>query len=896
MSGYQGRGGAFGQDTRGSYGGRGGGRGGGFGRGRGGPPSINRDQPLSVTVQTNCFVIKKLPQKDYYLYDNTFWTVSVFKPDVEAFGRRQELFDKLQSIVAPQIFSPRALYDGKALVYSSHRLKLASGDGSSFLVGWSDRPVEGNRGTFRVTLKLTAGEMIRPKNLSTLIQQKAAVDNPEVTTAVNLLNILIRQDSNQKYPHNAKAFFSSVGKMNLPGIELWRGFHQSVRLTRDHALLNIDTTMTAIFKPGPLLDLCMDYMQFRDTRELMFDERGGPQVHKLERFLKKLQVTLQTTKKRRTIHGLVLNAGKHVFSKDGNDMTVEEYLSITYNIHLRYPNLVGVRLTKPGAEHQIILPLEVCNVISGQFYKQRLPDNLTPEVVRFATLNPAARLSAITGSSSTQIIADSPILNYKNSEFIVESGMEIDTNPITIHGQLLALPKVKFRTDELIPVNGSWNVLNRMLYKAAPLNCWAVVNFIERGGNQLVETVMRGTMQCAKSLGIDISNPCTVQSGSGQAVEHVLNRTVVEMKAKFPDLENMRPRPLLLILLPQNAAEVRQRVKHWGDFTAGVITQCVREGKLKRANDQYFNNIALKLNARLKGSNFIVSSPAMNALSNKGRFIIMGADVAHPGPGVRRPSTTSLVWSMDPHAAQYHALTEIQNPRLEIIQSLQQMVYEAVLGFGKQNGTPSQLIFFRDGVSEGEFAKVAEQEIMDIRAAIDKLWKIMNIQDPKPKFTFIVVGKRHHIVFFPTQNSPANDGKGNCVAGFASDQRYLSHPSTTDFYLQSHAAIQGTSRSGHYTVIHDEIFDYNAERIQELAFSLCHVYAKATRSVSIPAPIYYADLACSRGSFHYAPNSAFSLASEAASTISDSQDFNLDDWKANFRRVNKYMASSMYFL
>lgn len=55
----------------------------------------------------------------------------------------------------------------------------------------------------------------------------------------------------------------------------------------------------------------------------MFDERGGPQVHKLERFLKKLQVTLQTTKKRRTIHGLVLNAGKHVFSKDGNDMTVE---------------------------------------------------------------------------------------------------------------------------------------------------------------------------------------------------------------------------------------------------------------------------------------------------------------------------------------------------------------------------------------------------------------------------------------------------------------------------------------------------------------------------------------------------------------------------------------------
>ncbi|KAJ3737315.1 ribonuclease H-like domain-containing protein [Lentinula guzmanii] len=886
MSGYRGRGGSYGQDARGgNFGGRGGG--GGFGR-RGGPPMINRDQSVSVTVQTNCFTIKKLPQKDYYLYD-------MFKPDVGNFGRRQEIFDKLQSNVAPHIFSPRALYDGKALVYSSHRLELPSGDGSSFLIGWSDKLVEGNRGTFRVTLKLTAGEIIRPKNLDVLGKQKAAVNNPEVTTAVNLLNILIRQDSNQKNPHNARAFFSSTGKMSLPGIELWRGFHQSVRLTREHALINIDTTMTTLYKPGLLLDLCMDYMQFRDTRNLMFDERGGPHFYKLERFLKKLQITVQTTKKRRTIYGLVPTAGKYVFSKDGTDLTIEEYLKTNYNIHVRHPNLVGVRLTKPGAEHQVILPLEVCNVVPGQFYRQRLPDHLTPEVVRFATLNPTERLNAITGGAS-QTIADSPILNYKNSEVITQSGMEIDTDPITIRGQLLALPKVKFRSDDLIPTNGSWNVVNRTLYRAAPLKCWAVVNFVERGGDQLAQTAAQGTMHCAKALGFDVSGPCTVQSGSGQAVEQLLNRTIVEMKGKFPNLETIKPRPLLIVILPQNAAEVRQRVKHWGDFTAGVLTQCIREGKLKRANDQYFNNIALKLNARLKGSNFVVSSPAMTALSNQGCFIIMGADVAHPGPGLRRPSTASLVWSMDPYAAHYHALTEVQHPRLEIIQDLKQMVYEAVLGFGKQNGTPKQIIFFRDGVSEGEFRKVAEGEITDIGVAIDNLWRTMNIKDPKPRLTFIVVGKRHHIAFFPTRDSLANDGKGNCVAGFASDQNYLSHPSTTDFYLQSHAAIQGTSRSGHYTVIHDEIFDSNINKIQELAFSLCHVYAKATRSVSIPAPVYYADLACARSSFHYAPNSAFNLASDAASSVSNGQDFNLDDWKANFKRVNRDMATSMYFL
>ncbi|KAJ3822248.1 ribonuclease H-like domain-containing protein [Lentinula raphanica] len=900
MSGYRGRGG-YGQESRGgNFGGRGGGRGlgggsGGYGRGRGGA-MINRDAPLSVTVRSNCFTVTKLPTKDYYLYDIS---KNDAKPDFK------ELIDKLQTDVARQIFNPRALYDGKALVYSSHRLELPTGDGSSFLVGWTDKLVEGNRGTYRVTIKLTAGEIIRPskynkqRNLGVLMQQNAAANDPEIVTAVNLLNILIRQDSNQKYPHNAKAFFSDVGKMKLPGIELWRGFHQSVRLTREHVLINIDTTMTTVYNKGPLLDLCMEYLQLRDTRGLQFNERNGPNFHKLEKFLKHLRVTLQTTRKAKTIHGLVPNASKYVFNKNGTELTVEEYLKATYNIHVQYPNLVGVRLTKPNAEHQIILPLEVCSVIPGQFYKQRLPDHLTSEVVRFATLNPSERLRAIAGGgASNQTMADSPILNYTNSDVIAESGMEIDTEPITVRGELLALPKVKFKNDDLVPYNGGWNVVNRTLYRAAPLNCWGVVSFLETGGNQVIDAAIRGTMQCARNLGLDVSQagPCAVQSGSGHAVEQVLNHTLAQMRSKFPNLETIRPRPLLLVILPQNAAEVRQRVKHWGDFTAGVITQCIREGKLKRANDQYFNNIALKLNARLKGVNFVVNSPAISALSAQGRFVIMGADVAHSGPGVYRPSTTSLVWSMDPHAAHYHALTEVQAPRLEIIQDLGQMVHDAVLTFGKQNGTPNQLIFFRDGVSEGEFAQVAEREIQAIREGINTVWTLMKVKDPQPKLTFIIVGKRHHIVFLPGQDSPANDGKGNCVAGFASDRGSLSHPTITDFYLQSHAAIQGTSRSGHYTVIHDEIFGSNINKIRELAFSLCHVYAKATRSVSIPAPVYYADLACARGSFHYAPNSAYNLNSDAGSTVSSGHELNLDEWKANFKKVNREMATSMYFL
>lgn len=76
-------------------------------------------------------------------------------------------------------------------------------------------------------------------------------------------------------------------------------------------------------KAGPLLGLCMDYLRFRDTKELELVERTQNFIT-LERFLKKMSVVLkETTKKTRTIHGLVPKAGKYTFSKDGVDLTIE---------------------------------------------------------------------------------------------------------------------------------------------------------------------------------------------------------------------------------------------------------------------------------------------------------------------------------------------------------------------------------------------------------------------------------------------------------------------------------------------------------------------------------------------------------------------------------------------
>ena len=93
-----------------------------------------------------------------------------------------------------------------------------------------------------------------------------------------------------------------------------------------------------------------------------------------------------------------------------------------------------------------------------------------------------------------------------------------------------------------------------------------------------------------------------------------------------------------------------------------------------------------------------------------------GADVGHPGPGVAKPSVTGIVFSYDESATRYAALTEIQQPRVEIIESLQKMMERALGRFIEfRKIPPKRIIFFRDGVSEGEYSTVATAELEAIQ-------------------------------------------------------------------------------------------------------------------------------------------------------------------------------------
>lgn len=66
-----------------------------------------------------------------------------------------------------------------------------------------------------------------------------------------------------------------------------------------------------------------------------------------------------------------------------------------------------------------------------------------------------------------------------------------------------------------------------------------------------------------------------------------------------------------------------------------------------------------------------------------------------------------------------------------------------------------------------------------------------------------------------------------------------------DFYLVSHASIQGVAKPTKYCTLWDDN-DMSNDQVEKLAYYLCHMFSRCTRSVSYPAPTYYAHLAAAR--------------------------------------------------
>lgn len=130
-----------------------------------------------------------------------------------------------------------------------------------------------------------------------------------------------------------------------------------------------------------------------------------------------------------------------------------------------------------------------------------------------------------------------------------------------------------------------------------------------------------------------------------------------------------------------------------------------------------------------------------------------------------------MTMSIDRDATRYAAMVESNSYCMEMLTPANVHFMFGQLckqwQVGHEGAFPKHTIYFRDGVSEGQFAQVIDQEIHEIKSYLRN-------KAPKmapPKFTVVVATKRHHIRFFPQQG----DRNGNALPGTLVEKE-VTHP------------------------------------------------------------------------------------------------------------------------
>ncbi|KAH9983910.1 Piwi domain-containing protein [Russula compacta] len=801
-----------------------------------------------VKVIANTFAIRTLPTQTIYHYDVISPLTERPGRDAELNSRRgHEIVYRLQNITAPSVFNPRAFFDGKKNLYSAGPLKM-QGDAAEFLVSMTDAPQQpGNsRGQFRVRLT-----KVNDINLSRHANEIFSGGSEVSQMAVMFLQIVIRQAPMLKTgTFNSRSVFTSAGKKSLSGgFNIWNGFFQSVRPTLHGLVINVDVSHAIVYEETSVLDWACTFLSKFTSRhgrvQIQDLERlGESDVKMLRTILKGVRVTVSVPAGRRParpIKDLVPNVGNYSFMKGDDETTIREYYEDKYSFRLRYPRSFGICV---NVQHHTIVPAEICTIVGGQTFKKVLMPEMMSEVLQHVTRNPRERIEAIERGVSGDF------LDYKNSPFFSQIGMQVDLRPMETPARLLQPPDIQYQgsivdlsaqAEKLTGTHGTWNVVRRQFFRPAPRSLWTVVSFAPQNFPLSdVEHSVNRLKQCCERL----ESTCFsagVLAALNNSIDQALEEALAQLDARITQLGlKQRPPCLVLVVLPDSAAAQRKAVKAWGDVSRQVATQCVKTMKFRNPNDQYCNNVALKVNVKLGGINSHPISQIYAGL-NKEPTMIVGADVTHPGPGIMdKPSIASLVSSFDATFSRYAAFTRVQAPRVEVIEELEDMFQTALRYFHHVNHvTPRRIIFYRDGVSEGEYQAVEELEIRALSDAWNKFAE--NPESGIPKgipvpLIFIIVGKRHHIRFFQGPGPNIKDRTGNVFGGLVVDKEVTS-PNKSDFYLQSHPGLKGTSRPSHYIVLYNKL-GFSIDIVQQISYFLCYAYARCTRSVSIPAPVY----------------------------------------------------------
>ncbi|RMD43073.1 hypothetical protein DV735_g2044, partial [Chaetothyriales sp. CBS 134920] len=753
----------------------------------------------AISLSVNAVPVVDFPKKNVYQYDVVIGNGA----ENRAVQRKVWASQERQSKTGQGM-----LYDGNKLAWS-----LTDHPEIRTMVDLDKEegfPSRGDKNTYR--LRIVKTKKLDISIIDSFLQNKVQMGIP-VAEAISFLDHLLREGPSLN-PHLVavkRSFFARSGQRHDlgGGIEVFRGVYQSMRLAEGQKMVvNIDVANCCFFKPGSLLSAMVANMDMRDASQLAraFQSEQSNGSKRLSATAKTAQGRFKGTALKAIYNGNpspdkewkmfkinTNNANEEMLEwKDpqtkkptGQMVSVAQYFKRRYNLTLRYAQLPLIEMTKKSAK----FPLELLHIKENQRYSTKLNEAQTSNMIKFAVAPPDKRLAAINEGKSW--------LNWEKDAYLQNYGLRMGKEFIKTNARLLPPPGVKFgnRTEQP-QTKGRWDLRGKTFLSPNP---------------QLLE---------AWGIGI---------------------------------FENGRIRPDKAVIDKFVADFTRAYRGHGGHVsnTPPYIAKLVPDAgnAVQKGNPQYYSNVLMKVNAKLGGcTSQAVPHPSSGFQKFTVPTMIIGADVSHPSPGSQDASMAAITVSFDRHAGRYTSTCQTNGHRVEVITEnnwrtmLQPLIVEWVKSVGAGQ-LPQRLYYIRDGVSEGQFAHVMNQEVPHIKACLsavaNKQWT--------GNLTVMVASKRHHVRAFPARG-PASDQRGNPVPGCLIE-RDVTTPNEFDFYLYSHTALQGTSRPVHYTILYDDA-NHPPNVIQNMIYEHCYQYMRSTTSVSLHPAVYYAHLASNRAKAH----------------------------------------------
>jgi len=841
---------------------------------RGGPGTQGKCGK-SILLFANHYPLKIKPGSVVNHYDvevKTPWKRDNRKSDEPLFRRA---FRKICS-ENEKIFPKICAYDGVKNFYTTRRL------------GYNGKKWSG---------KVSIPELIDDKNnnVDLTFEIQLARSNIDIAGAVNafidgkvvdaiaekqILNIVLSQVAREKCISLGRNYFpqnSLEGKsVDLPGGKsIWFGFFQSVSLGWK-PMVNVDVANKPAVKGCDFISYMekvltipgrgMDYMPLKPN----FRTNGGgnwkPEIHKhkLERNVKGLKIRYirPDGQKREWRCNRVLDSPRNLqFKHEGESMSVEDYFVIAYDYELKYPNLPCIHLG--SVQKTFYIPVELCEMKNQPLPQcKKLGDEDTAQMIRKTAVTPKERKERI--ENSLRNISNT----FKSDEYAKEFGLSVEGVMSQIQARVYDPPHLAYKdlsrmvqspngqgmSPAIVPFKipqpgGKWDMFKGpkgsklSFIDNRHLKNWAILDLANLS-TDIINAFVHALYTEGDKIGYQVDYQSEVVKANMNSMNQVY-QAFTKLCSKKPDM--------ILVFTRGKNATVYNGLKYEGDIVQQISTQFVQQKnigtKTFAAKPATLHNILLKINSKLGGTNQMLHSANTPGILQR-PVIIMGADVTHPASDFKssKPSIAAVVGSMDAKASQYSCEIRLQTTGQveEMIASMEEVTKKLLLQFRNRNmgRKPEKIIFFRDGVSEGQFMGVLNQELAAIRRACVSLEENYN-----PPITYIVAQKRHKTRLFPVNPKDGVGGNQNVPAGTVVDHT-ITHPTEFSFFLASHEGIQGTTKPTSYHLLWDDA-DMKSDDIIKMTYYLCHTYARCERSVSYPAPTYYAHLAAFRARVHH---------------------------------------------